>query len=380
MAASAQRTPPQAPAAAGPRGGARPMTRADIPAVSGLFARIFRGRSDGATAELEDYLDKVFFGSPLYTPETGSVVYESAEGEVASTILVVPMAFRAGERELVARLLCAFMADGKDSAVGAARLARQMRAARQDMCFSDNSSPVSASHWVAGGGAILPIQSLQWRRSFRPAAAAAIGSGRVLRCLRSRPVLALARPVDALLRRWRRSLTPVAPQGCRVEPATPDAFLACAGPMTERFHVRPVWSKPEFDWLLSVARLNRRLGELHIRTVHGPDARVIGAYLYFGRRGREATVLNLVCEAGREQEVSGAMFAALDAEGYAAAVGMAQPFLMTALFRQRWMTYRHEGHFCMVTRHAEIGAAVARDDIYIGGLASESWSRLLNDF
>lgn len=74
------------------------------------------------------------------------------------------------------------------------------------------------------------------------------------------------------------------------------------------------------------------------------------------------------------------MFADLSASGYSAAHGMAQPFLMNALMRQRQMSFRHRGYFCMVTRHADLKEAAERNDIYIGDLASETWSRLLTDF
>lgn len=105
-----------------------------------------------------------------------------------------------------------------------------------------------------------------------------------------------------------------------------------------------------------------------------------GRLSFFGKQGAVATVLNLVCEEGRERDVAAAMFARLDAEGYAVAVGMAQPFLMNAISRQRWLSFRHRGYFCMVTRHADLKEAAERNDIYIGGLASETWSRLLTDF
>ena len=104
------------------------------------------------------------------------------------------------------------------------------------------------------------------------------------------------------------------------------------------------------------------------------------AYLYFGKAGERATVLNIVCEAGREFAVTSQMFHALDAEGYALAVGSSQPFLMNAISRQRWLSFHHRGYFCMVTRHADLKDAAQRNDIYVGGLASESWSRLLTDF
>lgn len=382
MTAEAHRTAPAThtiPAAAGP-GGLRAMTRQDMPAIARLFTRVFRRADRPVEPELPGYLETVFFGSPHYRPEVGSIVHEARGGEVTSAILAVPMEFMVDGRPVVARLLCAFMAEGKDSAVGAARLSRQMRAAQQDLVFSDNASPVSADHWMAGGGMVLPIQSLEWRRSFRPAAAGALTGSRRLRILGARPVLAALGLVDRALRRSWRSVVPAPVSGGRVVATDADGFFACIAPMTARFRVRPVWSRPEFDWLLSVAALNRRLGALHFRLVLDRAEKPIGAFLIFGTEGREARVLNVLCEEGREVEVIGHMFAALDAEGYALASGPAQPFMMNGILRQRWLTFRSGGHFCMATRHPEIVDAARSNDIFIGGLASESWSRLLTDF
>ena len=36
------------------------------------------------------------------------------------------------------------------------------------MLFSDTASPVSADHWVATGGDMLPIESLQWHKALKP--------------------------------------------------------------------------------------------------------------------------------------------------------------------------------------------------------------------
>ncbi len=361
-------------------GGVRPMVRGDVPAVAKLFARSFRDGKGAVAPDLEAYLETVFFGSPHYRPEHGSIVHDSGASGVTSAILAIPMEFTVHGRKVIAKLLCAFMAEGKEGAAGAARLARQMRAAKQDMCFSDNSSPVSADHWVAGGGVVLPIQSLEWHRSFRPLSAGAINCSRHLPALRSRPVLQLLGRIDDVLRRRRPSLVPPAPSGCRTIETSVDAFFACAGPMTERFSIRPTWSRPEFDWLHGVAALNNGLGTLQVRSVVDESGRTIGAFLFFGKSKLEATVLNVLCEAGREFEVVGQMFSHLDAEGYARASGIAQPFMMNAISRQRRLSFKHRGYFCMVTRHAEIKEAALRNDIYIGGLASESWSRLLTDF
>ncbi|WP_085033379.1 GNAT family N-acetyltransferase [Ensifer aridi] len=367
-------------AAEGRRGGMRAMTPDDIPAVGRLFNRVFRKNDSEPGDDLASYLQTVFFGSPAYAPEVGSVVHESAAGSIDSAILSVPMAFTAHGRPITARLLCAFMADGKAGAAGAARLARSMRAVRQDLCFSDNASPVSADHWAAAGGIVLPIQSLEWQRTFWPLKAMALLASRHLPVMGSRILTGTLGIVDRVLRRMRSSMRPAAQAACLTKTATLDEFLECAGPMLERFALRPVWSQVEFDWFVGVAAMNRSLGTLQCRKVLGEDGRTIGAFLFFGNANDMATVLNVLSEEGREFDVTAAMFARLDAEGYAAAVGMAQPFLMNAISRQRWLSFRHRGYFCLVTRHADLKEAAERNEVYIGGLASESWSRLLTDF
>lgn len=361
------------------RSGTRAMRRDDIPAVARMFNKIFRKRDGEAKEELKRYLDAVFFGSPNYTPETGSVVYDDGAGGIASAILSVPMRFTAHGRPVTARLLCAFMSDGPRGPLGAARLARSMRARLQEMCFSDNASPVSAGHWLAGGGAILPVQSLGWRRAFLPLAAATLRpSGKVVPggSLLAAPL----RLIDRALLRLKPSLRPAPAAGCSTEQVSPNAFFDCAKTMTQRFPVRPLWTKAEFDWLVGIAALNERLGELHCRSVHDAEGRRIGVFLFQGKAKATASVLNMLCEEGRESEVADQMFACLAQEGYALATGMAQPFMMRAISRQSLLTFRHRGHFCLVTRHADIADTAARNEILIGGLASESWSRLLNDF
>lgn len=360
--------------------GVRPMVRGDIPAVARLFSKVFRRGKAEVDPDLVPYLEAVFFGSPHYRPENGSIVYANGDGDVASAILAVPMEFTVHGRPVIARLLCAFMADGQEGAAGAARLARRMHAAKQDMCFSDNASPVSADHWIAGGGFVLPIQSLEWRRSFRLLTAAAIASSRAVPLLQSRGVLVALQWLDRALRRRRGSIRPAAVTGYRTIEVSSEEFFCCAEPMTARFLIRPAWRKEEYDWLIRVASMNRTLGELCFRIVVDEGGRTVGAFLFFGKKGLQATVLNVLCEAGREFDVIGQMFSSLDAEGYACASGMSQPFLMNAISRQRWLNFKHRGYFCMVTRHDDIAAAAQRNDLYIGGLASESWSRLLTDF
>ena len=363
-------------AAAG-RSGIRPMTRDDIPAVEAIFRTAFA--KHGPVDDLGAYIEKLFFTSPHYSDEHGSIVYEDAKKGVTSAIFSLPMPFEVHGRPVTARLLCAFMSDGtKSGALGAGRITRSLRADQVEFCFTDNASPVSAAHWATGGGIALPVESLEWRRAFQPLSAALHD----LRGKRGWGVLRLlaapARLLDRAILARRPEIRPVAAAGCTTKPAAPQAFLDHCGPMTARFAVRPVWTQEHFDWLLRMVALNEGLGPLHCRVVEDAG-KVIGVFLFCGRPGGEATVLNLVCEEGREFDATAQMFACLAEEGHVAAVGRAQPFMINAVMRQRQLIFRHRGYLCLNTRHPDLLEAARRGDFYIGGLASESWSRLVTD-
>lgn len=358
----------------------RAMERTDLSAVARLFTQTFRKHRLQADPDLSGYLETVFFTSPLYSPDVGSLVHLNEQGTIDSAILAIPLEFIVNGRPMTARLLCAFMSQGKSGAAGAARLARMLRAARQDFCFSDNASPVSADHWVAGGGLALPIQSLEWHRTFRPMAAGLESARNRMPFMGRLPLQRVARVFDHFVRRSKASFAAAPHENTTSAPISPDQFAELALGMMERFSVHPAFSKTEFDWLMAAARLNTSLGELHCRSVADAQGKVIGCYLYFGADGRNAVVLNVLCLERREAAVVAQLFADLDGQGYAGARGMAQPFLTNAVLRQRHLVHRHTGYFCLSTRHADLKAAAVGDGFYAGGLASEIWSRLLHDF
>jgi len=192
--------------------------------------------------------------------------------------------------------------------------------------------------------------------------------------------LGAAGPLDRLARRLVPSFAPSASHGYRVEPVGFEEFREQANAILRRFSVRPAWSAEEFTWLIGLAGDNTSRGDLKCRRFVDPKGKTAGLLLYFGKPKGIARVLNLVCVEGKEREIVEQMCAFLDAEGYCDARGMAQPFFMKAILRQRQLTFRHSGYFCLLSRHPEVIDAALRNDIYLGGLASESWSNLLVEF
>ncbi|WP_421440386.1 GNAT family N-acetyltransferase [Agrobacterium tumefaciens] len=360
--------------------GVRPMEKCDVQAAEKLINSAFGKTRQNPRFNLRAYVLEVFFDSPIYDPAHGSIVYDAGANRITSVVLALPMRFIAGRERIVARLLCAFASDAKSGAAGAARLSRTMRASQQDLCFTDTSSAVSADHCTAIGGAILSAKSLQWHKALKPFSSVALRLSRRMPFLGFRLVLAIAGLCDNLVDKRNPDQASKRVGGLVTKPVDFETFRQYALSMTERFFVRPEWSAREFNWLISMAQKNKRMGRLSCLAVFDGLDNAIGAALFYGEPGRTIYILNIVTAEGREHEVLNQLFCHFADEGYAHVTGMSQTFLMNALCRQERMTFRFRGYFCITTRSEELRSRAVRGDIYIGGLASESWSRLMTEY
>jgi hypothetical protein len=360
------------------KGAVRPMTAADVPAVARLFLKIFRGADKPAGPGLEDYLRALTLESPSQGEIAGTNVYEQQDGRVRSALLAVPMRFVACGNVVPGRLLGVFMTE--EEAVGAAQLMLALRPKRADFSFCDSASPTSCNHLLAIGGKPIPVQNLEWSRSFRPLGAMAARLAERLLRRRDPGLAALARPADALLRRRLAGDEECDPAGANVVDMSVPAFLEHAPRLIAHYAVRPLWSEDELSWLISLAAQNTQLGVFTIRAVEDRAGAIIGCFVYYAAPGRTAHVLNILSLPGHETTVLDAMFRDLDRAGHVEARGRAQPALMRGLALQRWLVFRHKAFAVVLTRVPEVSDAVARGDVYVGGLAGEDWSRLMSDF
>ena len=358
----------------------RPMTVDDIPQVGRLFYKIFRKRTISSSNAFNDYFEQLFFGSPIYQQQHGSIVHETPSGQISSVISAVPMQYMVDGEIITARLLCAFMTDPDMRCHGAAELALILRPRNQDLCFTDSASPASAGAFKAARAALLPVHGLDWCRIFQPAAFFAQLAARRSTLGRYAARLPIARPLDHIVRRMTPALHVEPGTGIHDEAMSTDLFVSTVQDFLSAYPVRPVWSPAELNWILDIARQNTGLGDLNIRSVWNRNAELIGCFIYFGRPGMIAQVLNVFSRKGEEAVVINRMMYHLEQSGLVAARGHVQPGQLDALSRQRAMVYRHRAHTCVSTRHPGVLNAINRNDIYVGGLAGESWSRLVSDF
>jgi hypothetical protein len=346
--------------------GLRPIESADLPAIEQMFFDIFRPDAKAPHPEFREYFHRLFFTGPL-GEQGGGLVSEDGD-EVGSAIALMPITYIAYERELVARLACAFMSRVPQSKA-AARIVLSLRARGQDMLFTDSAATTAVGHWTAGGSVVIPVNSLDWLCTFRPVTSAA---------RRTRLPVALdalwTLPDRAILRRMKR-LPIAAPADNEISLS---AYAARAPEMIAHFSVRPKWERTEMEWQLRMASENRPLGTLRFFAVGGDNS--IGCYAYFTGAGGIVRVLDILARPGKEADVVRALYTRLEAERVVEARGSAHPHLLAALSPLPGMRFRHRAFTCVATRHQDIRDAIARNDIYIGGLAGESWSRLMTDF
>lgn len=346
--------------------GLRPMSSADFPAVEEMFFKIFRPKRKVADPAFIAYFERLFFTGPA--AEFGGGLVSQDGDTVGSAIALMPITYIAFDRELTARLACAFMSRAPQSKA-AARIVLSLRARGQDMLFTDSAATPAVGHWTGGGSVVVPVNSLDWQCTFRPVAAAARKVGV------HKAVDPLWAPFDRALSH-RRMYVPAS--------TTPDheislsAYAARAPEMIAHFSVRPKWERTEMEWQLKMAAENRPLGTLRFFAVGGENA--IGYYAYFTNDRGIVRVLDVLARPGKEADVVRALWVRLETEGVVEARGSVHPHLLAALSPLPGMRFRHRAFTCVATRHQDIRDAIARHDIYIGGLAGESWSRLMTDF
>ncbi len=355
-----------------------PMRQADIAEVASVFYRAFRRPGRYPTDEFRAYFEQSFFGSPSYDPGLAGMVHRNGEGQIDSALMVIPMQVRVNGRIISGRLMSNYMTDPQKRTRGGADMVLTLRARNQEFCFSDSANAVSADHWKAVGGKVLPIHSLDWRMVFRPAGWFAWRARKRLPFGLHRLAAGLARPADAVLRRLlpRIGSAPVV----HVAPMTRAAFIAAAPQFVARFAVHPVWAPAELGWLLDMAARNSVDGPLRLLEVRDDSGVLCGCCAVYAQPGGTAKVLNILAAPRCEPAVTGHLLAYLDALGCVAAQGMAQPFLMEAFGRHKGVVFVPRGAYCISTRHEEIAEAALRGDCYLGGLMGEDWNRLVTDF
>ncbi|WP_163270752.1 hypothetical protein [Chelativorans alearense] len=362
----------------------RPLRENDIPAVTGLFQRIFRDRHRRPPEALAVYLRRLYLEFPGHDPEIASLVHLREDGSISGFIGVttLPMSFEG--RPLRAAVCGSLMVEDRESdPMAGARLLKAFLAGPQDVSFSETASEVSANMWTRLRGVQLPQYSLDWVRVIRPfsfLAQAASGKVRALRTLSP-----LASMMDTLARRrmttdaLRWSGIPENWKGAGARSAveiTRDNFAELVAPFTAHFSLRPEWAPGQLKQVLADAQSKEEYGPARFCKVISRTGRTIGGFFYHGGPGRIGRVLQLLALPGQADAVIDAMFAHAAEQGLAGLRGRTQPALLEAMLGRR-VAFTHLASTVVHARDAGIVHGLQEGKGFLNGIAGEHWSRLI---
>lgn len=361
----------------------RPVTPADIPAVANLFERVFRKRATPAPRALTAYMSELFISGPWADPAITSLVHQRPDGAISGFMGVVPLPLRWNDKPLRGAMCGTLMVDGReDDPLAGARLMRSFLSGPQDVSLSETASDVSAGMWTKLRGKALRDYSLDYLRILRPAGYLAAHAR--ARTGLAAPLATLARPLDGMLQRraqGREGKWWAYADGTDTFSDAPidAADLAALIPgFVENFAIRPDWPAETLGRMLEDAARKPALGPLTQHVVRAPTGGVIGAFLYHGRPGGIAEVLQVFAAPKQAGAVLDRMFARANAAGMVAVAGRGQPHLLDALLGRKSF-FTHRASTVVHARDPEIAAAFAGNGAFLNGLAGESWTRLIGD-
>jgi len=356
----------------------RAMKIDDIPAIRTLFQRVFRPHSKSCREAFDQYFQKFFFENPYYDPAIGSVVHENEHGEIDSAISVLPIPYRVNGQSVMGRLLCAFMMKPEMSPRGAAELTLTLRPSEKILNFTDSAAPVSLKHSEAIGGITLGTHGLGWTRVFQAASYVAnyVAERRPVLCGWAASsvgkVLNPLFPVPAIRR--------AAKSTADAREITQEEAISLVPGYLQSYLAHPAWTESDIGWLFRMASDNHAAGALRFCAINDRTGSPGGFFCYYRRSNGIAEILNIITKAGMEKHAVDAMLLHLQDEGHIAAQGRVDPRYLNALSQQSIMFFRLKANVCVATANADMLNAIQRGDIFIGGLAGESWSRLSTDF
>ncbi len=354
----------------------RALRREDVPAVAGMFSRVFLKSRLAPWAGLATYIEGLLIPGYAGDGEPRSRVFVDAAGEVRGFIGIWPRRMVLEGRVIEAAAAGSLMVDHPEQhPTAGARLLRAFLAGPQDLSFSETANDISQRMWERVGGERLPTTSLDWLRVLRPAGFCLASAGRAFRPLQ------LLSPIAAGVDRLIGAVGIDALQleehaGIRDAEASTSEILRLIPQLSDSYGLRPDWRSPQLSLLLAHAEQKERYGDLNRRIVYARNGAPVACYLYYARRGEIARVLQVVALPGSARPALSSLFRHAASLGCVGVRGRADPALFDALVATRCLFY-HGAAMVVHARDKALLEQVRRSRALLTGLAGESWNRLI---
>jgi hypothetical protein len=354
----------------------RACRREDIPAVAGMFSRVFlqkRVPADG----LVRYFDELVLDGHLQRGDSRSRVFVDTTGRVRGFIGVWPRRMVLQGRSIEGAAAGSLMVEQPElHPTAGARLLRAFLSGPQDLSFSETSNAISQRMWQKAGGERLTATSVDWLRILRPAGLATHLAGnafapagwlsplakiadRIIQTRSTNPLLSVARADDFT-----------------DADATVDEISGVIGDLSQSYTLHPDWQMPDLPALMAHAETKERFGPIHRRIVYGRNGAPVGCYLYHAQSGGVGRVLQLLA---RPEAVGIALDSLLHHAAELGCVGVRGRTEFDTLdpLIVRGCVLFHVSAMMVHARDKSLLAEVRNARSMLTGLAGESWTRLI---
>ncbi len=357
----------------------------DIPAVAKLYQKTFRDPEMPAHHSLESYLFDLFLKDPNYDPELGSRVYLSPSGDLKGFVGVLPQVMLFRGQSIRGAQVSTLMVDGpKENPWAGVALLKSALTGPQDLSFGDDANEISRYLWEKLGGQSLPLESMEWVRVFRPAGFALSILGNKMRPLKAlQPACFVIDRIAARMTAnivWLNGPMENIPRNSgNTDKDVDDAALYQYLPeFSAPYALRPAWDTDRLKRLLSHASQKQRYGTLFRRLVSDLHNKPLGCYMYYGRSGGVARLLQLIARPEAADSVVNSLLAHAYQRGCVGISGAVQSRLIYAL-RQRGCMFLGRQWVLVHSKNVDIIQAALSGDCLLNGLAGEEWTRIIGD-
>ncbi len=362
----------------------RPLEERDLEFVARLFLARFRKRSapkdSRARDDLVSYMRQLYLKGPDGAAGTASLIQIDSHGDVGAFIGVIPMTFQLNGDPLKVGISGALMASESANSLAAIQLLRELHRQRLDMIFTDSANASSMAIGAAMKYKTLPSGGLEWAHIFQPAAVVLHKlAGRMPGIAQSllRPFAAAADfvAVPALNKRFPRSRA----SAWTDAPIGETEFVDIAPRFLEDTPLRPTWSPPELNWLVKQAALRRSAGPLNFRIVRAASGEAVGCYAFYGERGGVARVIHTGAARNGWSALLAKVLETTEAMGCIGVHGAARKDLLPLVHPFPGMFLYNAGGVMIFSHRADVAECIAKDELFVGGLAGDRWTRLATD-
>ncbi|MDE3176691.1 MAG: hypothetical protein KGM15_11375 [Pseudomonadota bacterium] len=379
------REAPRSPPVVGARrpAGVRSFGENDLEPVADLFLQRFRASGRGARAreELAACMKALYLDHPTRDGEADALVSVDADGAIAAFCGGVRATFQFDGRPAKACITGTLMASpAPGHAMAALQILRERRRREYDLFVTDSANRSSLAICQASNYQVVSPDSLEWACVFDPASLALHKVGQRLGLSWLRALRPLARGADLAAGAAVRAAQGAGkPSGWRDAEVDAEAFVEIAPRFLEPYRLRPNFSKPEFLWLIDMAKRRRSAGPLHLRVIYDAAGTPAGAYAAFGGKGDVARVFHAVAAPHAWGRLFDKMRDSARERGCIAIHGpLRQPMLAHA-YSVRGVFFYYAGGMLAYSDRPEIRRAIASGEAMLGGFAGDRWTQLASD-